>query len=393
MKLELNSNHIDPSALDIIEQLQRKNFTTYLVGGCVRDLLVGLKPKDFDIVTMAHPEQVQKIIRPSHLIGRRFRLVLVRRYGQQFEISTFRALNYQNEESPELIDENIYGEPKEDALRRDFTINGLFYDPTTKQVIDHTEGLRDIKQRVVRMIGDPRVRIEQDPIRILRALRFAHKVGFSIEPDLRAAMMEHSGLLSKAILPRVREEILKILRLNDPTKALWEAYDMQILKAMLPTLHGLMEDSERAKVFFHHFDQGIEVVRGVTDPVALYSVFMYSFLATALESWPVTLQTRIDDKLDAFMRLELGMHRIESELFLQGINLVKQLGKHTAPEKMRTRHRDHMLTNRSFELALGLASAYHHLGHDDVYQWRQLALSQAPQKQKEDRPKEHRRRT
>ncbi|MBY0385496.1 hypothetical protein K2X05_10100, partial [bacterium] len=140
MKLSLDTNLIDPQALDIIQHLQRKNFTTYLVGGCVRDLLVGLKPKDFDIVTMALPEQVQKIIRPSHLIGRRFRLVLVRRYGQQFEISTFRALNYQNEDSPETIDENIYGEPREDALRRDFTINGLFYDPSDKQIIDHTEG-------------------------------------------------------------------------------------------------------------------------------------------------------------------------------------------------------------------------------------------------------------
>ncbi len=385
MKLELDSNLIDPNALDIIEQLQRKNFTTYLVGGCVRDLLVGLKPKDFDIVTMALPEQVQKIVRPSFLIGRRFRLVLVRRYGQQFEVSTFRALNYQNEESPDLVDENIYGEPKEDALRRDFTINGLFYDPSNKQIIDHTEGLRDIRQRIVRMIGDPLKRIEQDPIRILRALRFAHKIGFSLETDLRMAIANNASLLKNAKLPRVREEILKIFRLDDPSKALWEAYDLQILKYILPTLHELLENPEKAKTFFHHLDQGVELVRGVTEPVALYSVFMYSYLATIHEGWTQTLSSRLDEKLDAFMRLELGMHRIESELFLQGINLVKQLGKHSPPEKLRSRHRDHLLTNRSFELALCLGSAYHHLGLNEVHHWKTLAQSQPPAPQKDVR--------
>ncbi|MBY0386091.1 hypothetical protein K2X05_13110, partial [bacterium] len=118
---------------------------------------------------------------------------------------------------------------------------------------------------------------------------------------------------------------------------------------------------------------------GVNEPVALYSVFMYSYLATLQESWPQTLPSRLDDKVDAFMRLELGMHRVESELFLQGITLVKQLSKHSTPEKLRSRHREHLLTNRSFELALGLAGAYHHLGLDEIHQWRSL--------QKEDRRK------
>ncbi len=372
MKLELDSNLIDPDALDIIQHLQRKKFTTYLVGGCVRDLLVGLKPKDFDIVTMALPEQVQKIIRPSFLIGRRFRLVLVRRYGQQFEVSTFRALNYLKEESPEIVDENIYGEPKEDALRRDFTINGLFYDPTEKLIIDYTEGLNDIKARVVRMIGDPKTRVEQDPIRILRALRFAHKIGFSIDPSLRQAMFENAHLLGKAILPRVREEILKILRLDDPGKALLEAYDLQVLKYILPSLHELLDDPVKAKVFLLHLDQGFELLRGAAEPVALYSVLMYSFLAAHNESWTQSLSARIDEKLDAFMRLELGMHRLESELFTQSLNLVKQLSKHAEPEKMRGRHREHILTNRSFDLALSLAAAYHHLALPEVYQWSRL---------------------
>lgn len=380
MKLELDSNLIDPNAIDIVEQLQRKDFTTYLVGGCVRDLLVGIKPKDFDIVTMALPEQVQRIVRPSHLIGRRFRLVLVRRYGQQFEISTFRALNYQNEESPDVIDENIYGEPREDALRRDFTINGLFYDPTEKNLIDYTDGLKDIKARIVRMIGDPQLRIQQDPIRILRALRFAHKVGFSLDTDLRREMATNADLLKKAVLPRVREEILKILRLDDPSQALWEAHDLQILQAIAPSLHQLLESPDRAKIFFHHLDQGIHWVRGVTEPAALYSIFMYSYLSALNPSWCQNLSSRFDENLDQFMRLELGMHRVESELFQQALNLVKQLAKHRSPQQLRSRHRDHLLTNRSFELALCLASAYHHLGLNEIHGWKSLALNK-----KEDR--------
>lgn len=378
MKPQLNPEFIDHHALDIVAQLQDRNFTTYLVGGCVRDLLSGFQPKDYDIVTAALPEQVQKIVRPSYIIGRRFRLVLVRRGGQQYEVSTFRALNYSNEENPEAIDENIYGEPREDALRRDFTINGLFYDPMEKQIIDHTEGMKDVEGRIIRMIGDPVVRIEQDPIRILRALRLAHKLNFSIDPDLRQAIQKQAPMLKTAVLPRVREEILKILRLDNPTMAFWEMYDLGVLQQILPSLHVLLNDDIKSDIFFHLLNQGLHHVMGSQDPYLLYAIFIYSYLTAANESWPDTLSTKFDEPLFIFMRSELGMHRVETEMFTQAINLVKQLAKNASPEKLRPRHREHLLTNRALYLALNLAEFYHHLGHYDTTQWRDKLESMPP---------------
>jgi poly(A) polymerase len=380
VKTQLHAEFIDPNALDIISTLQRNGFTTYLVGGCVRDLLLNIKPKDFDIVTMATPQQVQKVIRPSFIIGKRFRLVLVRRYGQQFEISTFRALNYQTEGAePEEIDENIYGEPKEDALRRDFTVNGLFYDPSNQEIIDYTEGMKDIEKRVVRMIGDPKERIEQDPIRILRALRFAHKTHFTIERSLREAIHAESHLLQKAILPRVREEILKILRLNEPGLALWEALDLQILQYVLPSLETLFHDEKKALLFTQLLQKGMDFVDAAQDSYALYTIFMYSYLSANNPDWQNTLTTRLDDKINEFMKTELGMHRIETEIFTQSITLLKQLMKNHDPVKLRARHRDHMLTNRALPLALLVAEAYHYLTTYEVHQWRVLLLSSARQ--------------
>lgn len=369
MKPALSTEHIDPVALDIVSRLQKNNFTTYLVGGCVRDLLVGIIPKDFDIVTMARPEQVQKIIRPSFIIGRRFRLVLVRRYNEQYEIATFRSLTYATEDNPDAVDENIYGEPKEDALRRDFTINGLFYDPAKNEVIDHTNGLADIEKRLVRMIGDPVERIEQDPIRILRALRFAHRTGFQIEPTLRQAMQEKADLLKTAVLPRVREEIIKILRLKNPHLALLEAADLGILQAIAPQLAALVLDENHSADFLNILKVGLDALGSECEPSDLYAVLLYSYLSATRPNWCNTLNTQFDDKFLEFLRTELGVHRNEFELFEQTINLLRQLIKYGDPLKLRARHRDHVVNNRAFPVAMLLAQNFHYLEPAVLAHW------------------------
>ncbi len=361
MKPSLTPENIDPVALDIVTRLQKNNFKTYLVGGCVRDLLVGIIPKDFDIVTMARPEQVQKIIRPSFIIGRRFRLVLVRRYNEQYEIATFRAAAYATEENPEAVDENIYGEPKEDALRRDFTINGLFYDPSKNEVIDYTHGLEDIEKRMIRMIGDPIERIDQDPIRMLRALRLAHRTGFQIEPTLRQGMKERADLLKTAVLPRVREEIIKILRLPSPQLCLLEGTDLGIMPAIAPRLAQTLLDPAISNDFINILGVGLEAVGRECEPSDLYTVLLYAYLCANSPDWCTTLSTKFDDGFMDFIRTELGMHRNEFELFEQTINLVRQLIKYGDPLKLRARHRDHLVNNRAFPLALLLATTYHHL--------------------------------
>jgi len=237
-KPRLHQDWIDPHAAGIIKALQRQNFTTYLVGGCVRDLLLGMAPKDFDIVTSARPDQVKRIIHKAYVIGKRFRLVLVKRDDQQFEVATFRRDVREDENAEELPSgDNIFGTPEEDAQRRDFTINSLFYDPVGDQLIDYANGLQDLEARLVRMIGDPNKRLLEDPIRILRALRLAHMVDFTLEEDLRRGMQVHASCLAASALPRRREEILKLLRLKDPGLAFIEAYDLGILHilALVPT--------------------------------------------------------------------------------------------------------------------------------------------------------------
>ena len=194
-KPHLHADWIDPDARSIVDRLQRAGHPTYLVGGCVRDLLAGIHPKDFDIATSAHPEQVRKLIRGSYIIGRRFQLVLVKRGDTQFEVATFRRMALPEEINPNetSYSDNFFGTPQEDAQRRDFTINGLFYDPIKDELIDYVGGIKDIELGLIRMIGDPDIRLKEDPIRILRAIRLSHKLRFSIEQKLRESIERNSA--------------------------------------------------------------------------------------------------------------------------------------------------------------------------------------------------------
>jgi poly(A) polymerase len=210
---------VDQDALRVLSRLQRNGFEAYLVGGCVRDLLLGRKPKDFDVATAAHPRQIKRLFRNGRIIGRRFRLVHVVYGPHVVETATFRAepVTPENggEEEPEdlfITDDNVYGSAAEDARRRDFTVNALFYDPTAGVILDYVEGLPDIEAGVLRTIGDPPVRFAEDPVRILRAIKFATRLGFRIEEMTWQAMCTHAHTLSRSAAPRVAEEILRLLR-------------------------------------------------------------------------------------------------------------------------------------------------------------------------------------
>ncbi|MCB0321333.1 MAG: poly(A) polymerase, partial [Bdellovibrionales bacterium] len=211
----LHQEWINRDALEIVRTLQDRGFTTYLVGGCVRDLLLNKHPKDYDIATDARPGDVKRFIANSYIIGRRFRLVLVKRGSQQFEVATFRRDLKDDEVLPEHISggDNLFGSPEEDANRRDFTINGLMYDPIQDQLLDFCGGLADLEGKTVRMIGEPSQRLKEDPIRILRGIRLAHLIRFSLEPELRQAIQDNAAALLDTALPRRREEILKYLRI------------------------------------------------------------------------------------------------------------------------------------------------------------------------------------
>ena len=237
-------DQIDPQALSAIRRLRRYGFRAYLVGGCVRDLLLGFTPKDFDVATDARPEEVKSIFRNSRIIGRRFRLVhLYYRGGKVIEVSTFRAHISSDEDDEDLLirRDNVFGTEEEDARRRDFTINGLFYDVGTGRIIDHVGGMHDVRQRYLRMIGDPDIRLREDPVRILRAIRFTAKLQVRMDPDLHAAIRSNRDEISKCAPARVMEETLRLLRIGYAERTVELMDELGVLPVLLPEIHAFLD--------------------------------------------------------------------------------------------------------------------------------------------------------
>ncbi len=217
----ISRGYIDPDALKVLYRLHRSGFKAYLVGGSVRDLLTGRTPKDFDIGTDARPQDVRRLFRNCRVIGRRFRLAHVLFEGGKIvEVSTFRRRPEPEEAEPPqtgdvdllIRSDNTFGTPAEDAARRDFTINGLFYDISNFAVIDYVGGVEDLEKHLVRTIGEPEIRFREDPVRMMRACEFAARLGFEMTPAVRAAIDENRREICKSAAPRVTEELLDPLR-------------------------------------------------------------------------------------------------------------------------------------------------------------------------------------
>jgi poly(A) polymerase len=200
---------IDPHALHVLQKLQESGFQAYLVGGGVRDLLMRKRPKDFDISTSAQPEEIKALFKRCLLIGRRFRLAHVRFGKQVIEVATFRSGNIENENL--ITQDNVWGSAEEDALRRDFTINGLFYDPVDHKIIDYVGGFEDLKKHLLRVIGEPTLRFKQDPVRMLRMQKFRARFGFHVEEQTLTALNLCLGEITKSSSARIVEELFRML--------------------------------------------------------------------------------------------------------------------------------------------------------------------------------------
>jgi poly(A) polymerase len=209
---------VDRHAIEVVEKLHEAGFSAYLVGGCVRDLLLDHQPKDFDVATSATPEEVKPLFRRSRLIGRRFRIVHVRFGRELIEVSTFRSntstkvdddRSHSNEGM--ILRDNVYGTLEEDAFRRDFTINALYYDPSSETVIDYVGGLEDLKRRRLRFIGDTGTRLREDPVRALRAIRFQAKIGFKPDPEITRLLTEAAEAMASIPPARLFDEMVKLL--------------------------------------------------------------------------------------------------------------------------------------------------------------------------------------
>jgi poly(A) polymerase len=232
------------------EELQRAGHATFVVGGAVRDLLLGIKPKDFDIATSATPEEVRSIFRRSRIIGRRFQIVHVLCGPETVEVSTFRA-HFTREPGEENTDEhgrmlsdNVFGTQAEDAMRRDFTVNALFYDPVKEEVWDYVHGMKDLKARKLVMIGDPAGRYREDPVRMLRAARLGAKLGLEIDPKTKQPIRELRHLLENVPQARLFEEILKLLLSGNAVECVRVLRELELHHGLLPLLDTALEDPE-----------------------------------------------------------------------------------------------------------------------------------------------------
>ncbi len=240
---------LDQDALRVISRLVRNGHEAYLVGGCVRDLLLGRIPKDFDVATSAHPRQVKRLFRNGRIIGRRFKLVHVFYGDHIIETATFRQEPGGNGtgdgEDLLIVEDNVFGTAEEDARRRDFTVNGLFLDPTRNRILDYVGGLRDLDHGLIRTIGDPDVRMAEDPVRIMRAVKFATRLGFRIDEGTWEAMKDHAPDLERAAKPRVLEEILRLLRSGSALGAFRMLRECGALRVLLPPIERFLREADQ----------------------------------------------------------------------------------------------------------------------------------------------------
>lgn len=284
---KINLDLVDKRAIDVVQTLQDDGFEAYIVGGAVRDLLCGVRPKDFDVATDATPEQVKRLFRRAFIIGRRFRIVHVvygrGREHEVIEVSTFRAYldsadaqqvsgnertskhqlataTHAVDASGRVLRDNVWGPMEEDAARRDFTINAMYYDPTTQVVVDYHNGIRDARKRVMRMIGDPTTRYREDPVRIIRAVRFMAKLshlGFTLDKASREPLVDSVKLLNDVPQSRLFDEMLKLLQTGHAVatvevlqrlglaKGIYPLLDLAVARAASPFVHQALVDTDR----------------------------------------------------------------------------------------------------------------------------------------------------
>ncbi len=280
---------IDEEALKVLYRLYRNGFLAYLVGGSVRDLLLGKTPKDFDVATNAHPHEINALFRNSRIIGRRFRLVQVFfRGGKIIEVSTFRSRSEFEEsetEGGEIVRKESFGTPAEDALRRDITINGLFYNIADFSIIDYVGGMTDLKTQVIRTIGDPDERFQQDPVRMIRVIRHAARTGFPIEDKTYQAILRHREEIQQCSPSRLRDEFLRELKEGTAKPSLHAMLQTGLLFSLFPDLERAFGNrslsTEKSQRFFlslfHLADQLVRTGRSLSESILL-ALFLTPFL-------------------------------------------------------------------------------------------------------------------
>jgi poly(A) polymerase len=302
--------NIDVEVLKVLYRLHHKGYKAYLVGGSVRDLWLAKTPKDFDIATDAHPQEIRRLFRNSRIIGRRFRLVQVFfKGGKVVEVSTFRSRSEFDGEGDVLAPNNTFGTPAEDAQRRDLTINGLFYDISDFSVLDYVGGLEDLQNKIVRVIGPPEVRFRRDPARMLRVLRHAARTGFGIDQAAWSGIQSHRHLIRLCNPSRLRDELLKDFKsgyCNDFIRLMLES---GLFSATLPHIEEFLQDPSTLAVVKNRFQEIYAVIDALTrsglsfSETFFWTGFLMPFLEVALslpfqDIKPEAVEPYVNDTLE-----------------------------------------------------------------------------------------------
>ena len=282
----IEESAISINASKVISRLQDQGFQAYLVGGCIRDLLLRKTPKDFDIATDAHPEEVRELFRNSRIIGKRFRIVHVRFGREIIEVTTFRGphadeYDENHSDSGMTLNDNVYGTFEEDVFRRDFTMNAIYYEPQGKEIIDLANGTADIESQIIRTIGDPTGRLREDPVRMLRAIRFQAKLEFGLEPDLQSSIRSLGYLIQDVPPARLFEEVLKLFLSGYGTAAFDAMLENDIYGWLFPDSKRSMENNateELVRLALTSTDQRIAKKMPVTPAFIYAAVLWYPFI-------------------------------------------------------------------------------------------------------------------
>jgi poly(A) polymerase len=271
------------------ETLQQAGYNAYVVGGAVRDLIAGIEPKDYDIATNATPDQVRGLFRRARIIGRRFQIVHVMQGGETLEVSTFRAAHDADtvkDAHGRVLRDNVFGSIAEDAARRDFTVNALYYDPATETVIDYHHGVADIQQKTLRMIGEPRLRYREDPVRMLRAVRLSAKLGLTLDPAVRAPIREMADLMENVPAARLFDEMLKLLFSGHSVECVKRLRDDGLHHGLLPLLDVILEQPLGEKfvmLALTHTDARVNAGKSLS-PGYLFATLLWHEVLAAWES-------------------------------------------------------------------------------------------------------------
>ena len=294
--VQFDKQLLDSDALKIVKKLNKTGYEAYLVGGCIRDLLLGYAPKDFDIATNATPEQIQKLFKRSRIIGRRFKLVHIMFSARKFiEVATFRSgRNNSTSSKGMVLRDNFYGSLEDDVFRRDFTINGLYFDLQNSEVIDYVGGLDDLKKLQINMIGNPSERFEEDPVRMIRAVRFKAKLKATIDPNLNKSILNNAYLIENIPPARLYEEVIKLFHNENALEVFRELSDLSILKY----LFSQTQEDDFISASLINTSQRIKIGSSVT-PAFLFAVFLWSAQNKRFNELKKKKMSRIDLMIQA----------------------------------------------------------------------------------------------